>query len=190
MIRHYLNVAFRNLFKNPVYSFINIFGLSIGMACAIVIFLYVQDELIYDTNHENAENIYRLTCTYYLPNDAGQEDYAVMGGGVAQHLVNDYPEILQSVRFRRRQNRIVRQPDGTENYETIHLADSNVFQLFTFPLIEGDPLTALDEPFEPSLRLTFPISLIPVNLSCSYCNIKYLIRSDKERGRLGQFRTW
>jgi putative ABC transport system permease protein len=127
------------------------------MACAIAIFLYVQDELIYDTNHENAENIYRLTCTYYLPNDAGQEDYAVMGGGVAQHLVNDYPEILQSVRFRRRQNRIVRQADGTENYETIHLADSNVFQLFTFPLIEGDPQTALDEPFEIVLSQDYAI---------------------------------
>jgi len=113
MIRHYLNVAVRNLFKNPVYSFINIFGLSVGMACAIAIFLYVQDELTYDTNHENAENIYRMSCTYYLPNDGGQEDNATMGGGVAQHLVNDYPEILQSVRFRRHQNRIVQQSDGT-----------------------------------------------------------------------------
>lgn len=157
MIRHYLIVAFRNLFKNPVYSFINIFGLSVGMACAIAIFLYVQDELTYDTNHENAENIYRLSCTYYLPNDAGQEDNATMGAGVAQHLVNDYPEILQSVRFRRHQNRIVQQSDGTEYYETIYLADSNVFQLFTFPLIDGDASTALDEPFEIVLSREYAI---------------------------------
>ena len=148
MIRHYISVALRNLFKNPVYSFINIFGLSVGMACAIAIFLYVQDELSYDSNHNNAENIYRITCTYYLPNDAGQEDYAVMGAGVAQHLVNDYPEITQSVRFRRYQNRIVREADGTEHYETIHFADSNIFNLFTFPLLVGDSKTALDEPYE------------------------------------------
>ncbi len=148
MIRHYLNISFRNLFKNPVYSVINIFGLSIGMSCAIAIFLYVQDEINYDSNHLNAENIYRTTCTYYLPNGAGQEDYAVAGGGVAQHFVNDYPEILQSVRIRRKDNRIVMTPDGTENYETIHLADSNIFELFTFPLLYGDPKTALNDPFE------------------------------------------
>ncbi len=148
MIRHYLHVAFRNLFKNPVYSFINIFGLSIGISCAIAIFLYVQDEITYDSNHLNAENIYRTTCTYYLPNGAGQEDYALAGGGVAQHFVNDYPEILQSVRIRRRDDRIVLTPDGTENYETIHIADSNVFELFTFPLLYGDSRTALNDPFE------------------------------------------
>ena len=80
-----------------------------------------------------------------------------MGAGVAQHLVNDYPEILQSVRFRRHQNRIVQQSDGTEYYETIYLADSNVFQLFTFPLIDGDASTALDEPFEIVLSREYAI---------------------------------
>ena len=157
MYLHYFTIAFRNLFKSPVYSFINIFGLSIGMSCAIAIFLYVQDEVTYDSNHKNAANIYRATCTYYLPNGAGQENYALAGGGVAQHLVNDYPEILQSVRIRRRDNRIILSPDGTENYETIHVADSNIFDLFTLPLLFGDPATALNDPFEIVLSQEFAL---------------------------------
>ena len=61
MIKNYLKITWRNLKKNKIYSFINIFGLAVGMACCIVIMLFVQDELSFDRFHENADRIYRLT---------------------------------------------------------------------------------------------------------------------------------
>lgn len=147
MIRHYLTIAWRNIIKSPLYSTINILGLSIGMACTIAIFLYIHDEITYDGNHTNP-NIYRLNCTYYLPNDGGKEENATMGAAVAQYMVSDYEEILQSVRLRRYGNQVVQREDLQLSYETIHFADSNIFELFTFPLLEGDPGTALNEPYE------------------------------------------
>ena len=133
MIRNYLKIAIRNIRKHPAYSFLNISGLSLGLTCSIVIFLYVSDELSYDSHHSNVDNIYRATCMYYLPNNAGVENNAVMGPPVGPLFVKDYPEIVQSVRFQRWRNRMVEDQDGNRFFETVHFADSNVFKLFTPP---------------------------------------------------------
>jgi len=148
MLRNYLLIALRTLRKNPGYTFLNIFGLLVGFSSSLIIFLFVNDELNYDKFHDNINNIYRLNCTYYLPNDAGKEDNATMGPVVAQLLVADYPEIHQSVRFQRRTDKVVLHEDGTKFYEILYYADSNIFDLFTFPLIKGDPSNALNDPFQ------------------------------------------
>ena len=144
MVKNYLKIAVRSLLKNKVYAFLNIFGLTIGITCALLIFLYVQDELTYDQNHKQADNIYRVGCEYFLPNDGGSEEWAPISGYVAQYFVQDYPEILESVRFRKASN-IVVQKEGSTNrfYQNIVYADSNVFKVFDVPLLKGDTETAL-----------------------------------------------
>jgi putative ABC transport system permease protein len=67
MLKHYFKIAFRNLSRNKIYSFINIAGLSLGLASAMLIILYTKDELSYDRFHENSKNIYRVINTWIQP---------------------------------------------------------------------------------------------------------------------------
>ncbi len=69
MLRNYILIIWRTVTRNKVYSFLNILGLTTGITCALVIFLYVSDELTYDRNHAQIENIYRLNGSYHLPNN-------------------------------------------------------------------------------------------------------------------------
>lgn len=148
MLKNYVKIAFRSLLKNKVYAFLNIFGLTIGITCSFLIYLYVNDELTYDSQHTNADNIYRVACEYYLPNDAGTEKWAVMSDWVGQFFVKDYPEILEAVRFRKNQNVVVEKPESVQKYyENIVFGDSNVFKVFNFPLDIGDENSALKEPY-------------------------------------------
>jgi putative ABC transport system permease protein len=148
MIKNYVKIAIRSLMKHKVYAFLNVFGLTIGITCSILIFLYVQDELTYDSNHSQADNIYRVSCEYFLPNDGGTEKWAVASGVVAQYFVKDYPEIEYSVRFKKNQNIVFERPNSNDRYyENITYADSNAFVLFDLPLLEGDPKKALKNPF-------------------------------------------
>lgn len=148
MVKNYLKIALRSLFKNKVYAFLNIFGLTVGITCSLLIFLYVQDELTYDQHHSKTDNIARVAVKYFLPNDGGTEDWAAVSGLVPQYLVKDYPEILSSVRFQKWSKQVVEKPNNTQRfYQDIAWADSNVFQLFDFPLAAGNPETALKEPY-------------------------------------------
>lgn len=144
MIQHYLLVAYRAFRKNKVYSLLNVFGLAIGITCSLVIFLYVHNELTYDHNHVNRENIYRLNAGYHLPNNGAFEEYAVGGPVVGTVLVKDFPEVQQAVRIQRIPNTVVEKSGtGDLNYETFFAADSNIFKVFTMPFLAGDPGTAL-----------------------------------------------
>lgn len=148
MVKNYLKIAVRSLLKHKVYAFLNIFGLTVGITCSLLIFLYVQDELTYDQHHKNADNIVRASIEYFLPNDGGSEKWAPISAVVPQYMVKDYPEILSSVRFSKWNDRVVEKPGTNQRfYQDITWADSNVFQLFDFPLLEGDPATALKEPY-------------------------------------------
>ncbi|MEO1054583.1 MAG: ABC transporter permease [Bacteroidota bacterium] len=148
MFKNYLKVSLRALLKHKVYALLNVLGLTIGLTCSIIIFLFVYDETSYDQFHEKANRIQRLACIYYLPNEAGSEVNASMGPVVGPQMVEDYPEILQVVRLRVQGSKVIQKP-GTDDrlFETLYIADSNFFDLFTFPLIDGDEETALVEPF-------------------------------------------
>lgn len=148
MIKSYFKIAVRSLLKNKIYAFLNIFGLTVGITCSLLIFLYVQDELTYDQHHTRAGQIVRASCEYFLPNDGGSEKWAQISGIVAQYMVKDYPEILSSVRFQKWTSQVIEKPGGTQRfYQDITWADSNVFQLFDFPLVDGNPETALLDPY-------------------------------------------
>lgn len=147
MIKNYLLIALRSFKKNRAYTFLNIFGLTIGISCALIIFLFVYDELTYDHNHQKIESLYRLNSGYHLPNDGGFEEYAAGGPVIAEMLVKDYPEIKQAVRLIPLRNKIIQLPGTNERaYETVIAADSNIFKVFSFPLLEGNAETALLEP--------------------------------------------
>ncbi|MFQ5638923.1 MAG: ABC transporter permease [bacterium] len=105
MFKNYLKIAFRNFLRQKTYSFINILGLAIGMSCCILLLLFVQDELSYDRFHKNADRIYRVVQEFM---DDGQPDhFAHTPAPLAPALMNDFPEIMNAVRFANRQRVLV-----------------------------------------------------------------------------------
>jgi len=137
MFKNYLKIAFRNLKKHKGYSFINIVGLAVGMACTITILLWVQDELSFERFHENADNLYKITVTL------DQTTYNSSPWALISALKKDYPEVEKGswyyrtvVNTRYRENR---------QNERIALVSPEFFEMFTFPFIKGDPKTALTD---------------------------------------------
>lgn len=114
MLKNYMLIAFRSFVKNKAYSFLNILGLTVGITCSLIIFLFVYDEWTYDHNQEKLDVLYRLNSGYHLPNEGGYEEYATGGPVVAEMLVKDYPEIKQAVRLRPLRNRIIELPNSNE----------------------------------------------------------------------------
>ncbi len=145
MIANYLKVAIRNIMRNKTFSAINILGLAIGMACCMLILLYVQDELSYDRHHENANRIYRLATTAKVAGVVRQVAMSPFSTGPA--LVEDYAEVLDAVRFLKANEKTLVGNQQVHFYESnVLFTDANVFHVFDFPLGKGDPQTALLEP--------------------------------------------
>jgi len=140
MFKNYLKVALRNVKKQKGYAFINISGLAIGMAACLMIFLWIHDELSYDTYHKNADRIYRLTID---ANMGTQMKAPVSPTPAGPAMVEEYPEVLQSARLTRpnRSPVVVGEKDYFE--ENVAFADHSIFEVFSFPFLEGDPETAL-----------------------------------------------
>ena len=148
MIKNYLTVAIRNIARNKTFSAINILGLAIGMACCILILLYVQDELSYDRHHEHADRIYRVAAEGKVAGTMRQ--FAITPFPMGPALVKDYPEVIKSVRFFQGTNprTLVEDQHGQAFFEDgVLFTDANVFEVFNFPLSQGDPKTAFLEPF-------------------------------------------
>ena len=144
MFKNYLKVALRNLWKNKAFSAINIIGLASGLAVCLLIVLYVVDELSYDKYNANADHIYRVDADIFF-NDTSQF-FAVAPDPLAPALIRDYPEIEQMVRLN--YQGIYWLKKIIKMYRIINavFADSTFFKVFTIPMIEGDPATALNEP--------------------------------------------
>lgn len=144
MIKNYLKVAARNLLRNKFYSLLNISGLAIGIACCLLIVLFVTDELSYDRYYENSGNTYRLTMAGALNGSAF--DLAVVGPSVGQTLVNDFPEVLNSGRFRQRGAPFIRFGENVFKETKYVWADHSILDIFDIELVQGNPETALVEP--------------------------------------------
>ncbi len=143
MFRNYLTVAVRNLLRHKSYSTINIAGLAVGMTCCILILLFVQDELSYDEYHENAKRIYRIIEDGQIEGKPAKVAIAPIPMGPA--LTNDFPELIAVRFFRSKQ--VVAYQDKRFNEGRFLFVDENVFNVFSFPLLRGNPKTALKEPF-------------------------------------------
>ena len=145
MFRNYLTVAVRNLVRHKGYSLINIAGLAIGMACCILILLYVQYELSYDTFHEKANRIYRVVKGH--PGRLGTDHCAVTPGPLAPALASEYPEVLTATRIHSSVNVLLSYKDRRFYEDGFYWGDVHIFDIFTFPLIRGNPETALKAPY-------------------------------------------
>ncbi|MDB5262619.1 MAG: hypothetical protein JWQ14_1900 [Adhaeribacter sp.] len=139
MFQNYFKIALRNLWRHKALSAINIFGLAIGMACSILILLWVQDELSYDRFHAQADNLYRITCT--TPDIKAAVSTAPMAAALKAQL----PEAVNTVRLISSTNLF---SVGTRKFEEKHVffADASFLELFSFPLLQGNPKTALHRP--------------------------------------------
>ncbi|MFC4874583.1 ABC transporter permease [Negadavirga shengliensis] len=150
MWKNYLKVAWRNLLKKKVYSFINIVGLGIGMACCVLIFMFVQDEISFDNYHEHKDRIYRVAHGA-LPAEGGKPDlgsFWVWGNApIGPALKNDFPEIEKVVQFSGRSDILLTNEDRIFQEEGVFFMDSTVFDVFSWKLVQGDPKTALVAPF-------------------------------------------
>ncbi|MEJ2636778.1 MAG: ABC transporter permease [Calditrichia bacterium] len=144
MFKNYLKIAFRNLIRHKGYSFINITGLAIGIATCLLILLYVTDELSYDRYNEKADQIYRV-CIHGIVG-TNEFNQAVTSAPMAKALVNDYPEVIAATRFVNLGFPVLRYKDRVFSEERFFSADSNIFDVFTIPFLEGDPKTALTQP--------------------------------------------
>ncbi len=145
MLRNYLRTAWRNLIRSRAYTLINLLGLALGMASCLLIVLYVQHELAYDSFHEQKDRIYRVSSDMSM--GGNQDHYAMAGMAVGPTLAELYPEVDTFTRFLYSSNRrTLRFADQVFKEERIFLADAQVFEVFSYPLTLGDPQTALQRP--------------------------------------------
>ena len=144
MFRNYLKVTFRTLLKSKAFSLINILGLTIGISTCILITLYVLDELSYDRFHANAGRIFRLTELLHLPREVRPQTVTSPPMGPA--LLQNFPEVQKMVRLNK-SSRPLAYGDVKFFDTRVWYADSTLFQIFTFPMIKGNPDKALTEPY-------------------------------------------
>lgn len=127
---------------NRVFSIINVSGLSIGLACCLLILLYAKDEVSYDRFHADNENLYQLTCKVIEKN--GKEDtYGIAGTIQGPTFAREIPEINAYVRVK--ENNSIVKKDGETFYENITWVDENFFRVFSFPLVKGSPESVLND---------------------------------------------
>ena len=145
MFRNYLKIAIRNIKKYKAYSAINILGLAIGMACCIILVLYINSELSIDNYHKNRDRIYRLGVHVKI---GGIEQTGSASNALcAKVLKDEYPEVINAARFRGMQAASVQYNEKRFHEDEIMYADNAVFDIFTWPLIKGAPQTALTVPY-------------------------------------------
>lgn len=143
MLLNYLKIAFRNLIRNRLYSAINIVGLSVSMACCLLITLYVWNELTFDQFHKKADSIYRVVTRIKM---AGSDDgLALSTYDIGPQLRQTYPEITETVRFKSLPVTTVKNGHELINEGDIYEADRSVFSVFSYRLLSGSQ-TALDKP--------------------------------------------
>ncbi|HZF63209.1 MAG TPA: ABC transporter permease [Chitinophagaceae bacterium] len=157
MIRTYLKTAFRNLWRNKTYGFINIIGLSIGTLCCLYILFYVQDQYSYDKHHQDAKNIYRVTSTVKLTGD--QVNGPAASPPVGPALRRDFAEVQQFVRVVNTNMIGVKQHQLRYKEKSFYekdadFVDSTFFQVFSYHFVHGTPTHALKEPYSVVLLKT------------------------------------
>jgi putative ABC transport system permease protein len=144
MVKNYFKIAFRNLWKNKVFSFINIMGLTVGMTACFLIFLYVKFELSYDSFHTKANRIYRVVSDIKTPTEVLHASGPAWA--VAPNAKDEFPEIESFVRITN-DNVLIKKGDIKFEEDNAIWADSAFFKVFDFKLLKGNPNTALKEPF-------------------------------------------
>lgn len=146
MFKNYFKIAWRNLMKNKIFSFINIFGLATGMACSLLIFLFVKDETSYDLFNKDAENIYRVVKDF-VNDDGSRLPDATTPPALAPAMQKDIPEVSVVTRVFPNWggNFLITYGDKKITEEKLYRVDSSFFDVFTFPFIQGNAKNAFKE---------------------------------------------
>ncbi len=148
MIKNYIKIAFRTFVKEKFYAIINVLGLSLGIASSLLIAMYILHETSYDEFHPDVENTYRVNMTSIWNPDGG-----IMGSSViplAESLESEFPSITSTLRINTPGTQLVNTVDingnvQAYNEDNVLAVDSTFFEFFNIPLLEGDPISALDQ---------------------------------------------
>ncbi|MGN8224691.1 ABC transporter permease [Gracilimonas sp. BCB1] len=144
MLKNYFKIALRNLFKDRLYSVVNILGLAVGLACVLLIAVYVMHELSYDKFHTNYDKLYRVTESVQA--DGSTDTYATTYPAIAHVLGNEFPSIDKITHIYPSSGLITGPGNTSYQEDGIVFADSTFFEMFSFNFVKGNPATALDQP--------------------------------------------
>src|SRR5882757_8750179 len=152
MLKNYLKIAFRNLAKYKFISFINLFGLTVGLTCCLLILTYILHETSYDKYNSNADRIYRVTRSFNNKEGIVSLHLSSVAPPFGPLLQNDFPDIKAMTRLLFTGTTPLRYEEKIFNEKNVAFADENFFRLFDVPLVKGNPANALSDPF--SVMLT------------------------------------
>ena len=148
MIYNYLKIAARNLKKYKFISFINIFGLTIGLACCLLILTYIHHELSFDKFHPNAERVYRVTRSFNNPETGAVSlNLSTVSPPFGPLLVYDFKEIESMTRTLQLGSTAIRNGEKMFNEPNVYFADDKFFEFFKTPVVRGNPSKALADPY-------------------------------------------
>jgi putative ABC transport system permease protein len=145
MVRNYFAIAIRKIRQSPLYAFINIFSLAIGLAACVVIYLFIRDERSFDSFHAKNPSIYRLDEVQNFTGTNLQK-VALTMPGMGPSMVADYPEVVTFTRFWDLGKSLFKLNEKQVLVDLVRATDSTFLDVFDFPFLVGDPATALDEP--------------------------------------------
>jgi len=152
MLRNYLKIALRSLAKYKFISFINLFGLTVGLTCCLLITINVLNELSFDRYNKNANNIYRVTRNFYNSEGAVSLRLSTVSPPFGYYMPTDFPEIRKMTRLVDFGATPTKYKEKIFNEKNIFFADENIFDVFTLHVLKGNPKSALYNPF--SVMLT------------------------------------
>jgi putative ABC transport system permease protein len=144
MIKNYFKIALRNFKRNKVYSLINVAGFAVGMACCLLILVYIRHELSYDRYHKDGERIYRIVQD--IRTQTANRVFAPISPMVAPTLKAEYPQIENAARALTTSSRLVRREEKLFYEDRFMYADQELFDVLTIPFIRGNPREALLRP--------------------------------------------
>ncbi len=144
MFKNYLKVAWRNIIRHKGYSFINIFGLAVGMACCLLIYMFVRQELSYDRFHDRAGRIFRVAMEVATPENTSRQ--ATTQFPMVHALRKDYPEIKRATRIFIPSSGLIEAGDKSFTRERIAFSDADFFRIFTFSVTRGQTKDLLADP--------------------------------------------
>lgn len=157
MLRNYFKIAFRNLLKHKFISGINLFGLTVGIACCLLILAYILHELSFDKYNPNAKSVYRVERTFLNPETGALSlELGSIAPSFTPYLLNDFKEIKTLTRLLANGNTSFKYEDKIFNEQNVFFADENLFKIFKVDVQRGSPATALANPY--SVMLTEDIA--------------------------------
>ena len=145
MIRNYLKTALRNLLRNPMYTMINIIGLTIGITCSLLILIFIKHEFSFDRFNEKKDDLQRVVFEFVDPE--GSTMSPQMTAPVGPAMVEAFPEVVRSTRFSSREDGYFSYQGKAYKEDGLFYGDSSLFQMFSYELLAGDPNTALASPY-------------------------------------------